>query len=625
MEMNILGVHIQMLLHLNVLSAPVWISELLISSFFVAGFLNYYQILYQRAFIVQGIQATQQYLFRAGLLVMSIGTALILHLIGYLMGDNALLFHNIGLFLLVFPLLNDRTNHFEFLIRILALLGILAMHQEMYYQRPQFIVAIILILAIVLGMRHFVIQIQKSIWACLLAFTAVGIIFWGLLPPFAATRQATVLILIQAVVMFVAMTLVAIQFWQHENAKAAKNARMQALANYDQLTNAKTYSSYQHDVTRMFQTAQDTKSTLTLVALDIDHFKQINDHYGHLAGNSILIGIAAKLSEILEHYQQAYHIYRTGGEEFNVVFPHQTPQDVMPIVTECWEAIRKYHFKYEAYEVPITISVGITEMRPEDHTIDDTYKRADDNLYLSKHAGRDTITVEGETLHNDNEHDLIATYTFFKQSIMQVQTGKTPQVYRNELLLRMYDHEHDRWILPEMFDISVRTQIDLIRKVLAVSSTRRVAINLTNAQFSDRKVAKALTLFYQSDEGPDELAVEITDVPDLKTTRNIGAIYRANGIRIDIDDVGSDNSYELVQHLLPYVDGVKFAMQNLRRESTAVQMQERIEFWVQIANKNELVFILEGVESADEVRFAQQLGIEFFQGYYYNKPGLPEI
>lgn len=426
--------------------------------------------------------------------------------------------------------------------------------------------------------------------------------------------------------MYDAMTLVAIQFWQHEYHEAAKNARMQALANYDQLTNAKTYSLYQHDVTRMFQNARETQSALTLVALDIDHFKQINDHYGHLAGNSILIGIAAKLGEVLSQYHQAHQIYRTGGEEFNVVFPHQTPAEVAPIMTQCWETIRKYHFKYETYEVPITISIGITAMKPEDHTIDDTYKRADDNLYLSKHAGRDTITIEGETMHSDNEHDLIATYTFFKQGIMQVQTDQEPVIYRNELLLRMYDHEHDRWILPEMFDISVRTQIDLISKVLAVSSTRRVAINLTNAQFSDPEIAKALTGFCQSEEGPDELAVEITDVPDLKTTRNISAIYRAGGIRIDIDDVGSDNSYELVQHLLPYVDGVKFAMQNLRRENSAAQMQERIEFWAQIAKQNELVFILEGVENAAEVHFAHdQLGIQLFQGYYYNKPGLPEL
>lgn len=165
-----------------------------------------------------------------------------------------------------------------------------------------------------------------------------------------------------------------------------------------------------------------------------------------------------------------------------------------------------------------------------------------------------------------------------------------------------------------------------MRKALTNSPTRRLAINLTNAQFIDQSVALALTQFCNSEDGPDELTVEITDVPDMVTTRNITAIYRAGGIRIDIDDVGSDNSFELVQHLLPYVDGVKFAMQNLRRNNDEAMLQERIRFWADVAQEHGLTFILEGVENAAEVTFAHDtLGIDLFQGYYFDKPQLPSL
>lgn len=139
-------------------------------------------------------------------------------------------------------------------------------------------------------------------------------------------------------------------------------------------------------------------------------------------------------------------------------------------------------------------------------------------------------------------------------------------------------------------------------------------------------MAHALVEFKASEHGPEQLIVEITDVTDVLTTREITAIYRAGNVQINIDDVGSDNSFEVVRDLLPYVDGVKFAMQNLRIGNTQAKMRERIAFWNEIAKDNHLEFILEGVENADEVAWAHdELGITLMQGYFFNKPSLPAM
>lgn len=112
-------------------------------------------------------------------------------------------------------------------------------------------------------------------------------------------------------------------------------------------------------------------------------------------------------------------------------------------------------------------------------------------------------------------------------------------------------------------------------------------------------------------------------MPDLGTMRRSTAMYRDANIIVLIDDVGSDNSFELVQELLPYVDGVKFAIRNLRKTETFARTKERIRFWVGVAKRSKIKFVLEGVEDSTEVAFARSLGIEYFQGYYYGKPALP--
>lgn len=626
MVMNVFGVHLNMMMHLQVLPWPVWVAELLMAVFFTAGFVGNYQDIYGYAFDHEHTKA-QRLGARVTLMVMALVVAAVLHLMGYYVGSSAVMFHNVGLFLLVFPLLDSNLSKSEVAVRVLGLVAIWTMHHASALNQPAFGVSLGLLAIGVVVMRLYHQYIRRTLWASIAIFSYTAVIFWVLLPPFSASSLRTP-ILIGSIAMYIAMAGTAAALWIQEHRRDVHTARLRQLANYDQLTNAKTYSLYQHDLTELFEEAREEGQPLSLVALDIDHFKLINDHYGHLAGNAVLIGVATTLSAQLDHAGVEHQIYRTGGEEFNIVFPKRAPAQVLPIITECWEAVRKAHYQYERYDIAVTLSMGMTAVRNSDHSIDDTYKRADDNLYLSKRAGRDTITVEGETVHTRAEHDMIATYSYFTQGIYQVSdpAASDPPRYRNELLLRLFDHEHDRWVLPEMFDISVETQINLVQKALAVSSTRRLSINLTLKQFADPAIAEQLCAFKKSKAGPDELSVEITDVPDFATTRQITAIYRANGVRIDIDDVGSDNSYEVVRDLLPYVDGVKFAMQNLRHSQTPQLMQERITFWKQVADDGHLDFILEGVESADEVTFAHdQLGIEFFQGYYYSKPALPAM
>lgn len=398
----------------------------------------------------------------------------------------------------------------------------------------------------------------------------------------------------EAIIMFVLMAAFTSRYWIQQYYQEQHNEHMAQLANYDALTNAKTYSHYQRDITEMYDESRQTHKPVSLVALDVDHFKLINDKYGHLAGNKVLVGIATTLQDTLLSFDSKPQIYRTGGEEFNIVFPDMAPSDVLPIITNCWEAVRSHPFTYNDDKIKVTISIGVTALNDCDTSIEDAYKRADENLYTSKRNGRDIITVDGvvQRVRADSESE--TTYAYFTQGIHDLSQPGWPLI-RNELLLRQYDHTRGIWVLPNKFDLTANKTISLLREELVNCSCRNVAINLTASQFLNPRIAVDLVGFYQSGDGPDNLTVEIMDIPEVDTVQRISEIYRAGGVRIELDDVGSDNSYELAKDTLNYVDGLKFALQNMRHENSATQLTQRINFWYHTARAAKLAFTIEAL------------------------------
>lgn len=338
-----------MMLELHVMNLPMLVADLLIAICFTAGFVSYYSRLSRFGFGQDGNDAPhyQHMLARIALPLLSIGTGTILHFMGYLTYDDSMMFHNVGLFLLVFTFLDENINNWEFAVRVAGALWVWTMHHNMYYTNYEFPLSLGLLVVAVVLMRKFHEQIRYNIWLNLAIFTYIAVIFWALLPPFADSHREIVIITLQAIVMFIAMAVVTTLFWTRQHHTDEHNDEMAKLANFDQLTNARTYALYRQDITKMFDDARAANTPLTMAAVDIDHFKQINDHYGHLAGNAILVGIATTLETVLRQHQGGLQVYRTGGEEFNILFPNMTASAVLPIMKDAWNQVRKSHFTYE--------------------------------------------------------------------------------------------------------------------------------------------------------------------------------------------------------------------------------------------------------------------------------------
>ena len=128
---------------------------------------------------------------------------------------------------------------------------------------------------------------------------------------------------------------------------------------------------------------------LCLAIIDIDHFKHINDNYGHMAGDKALKVVAKALQGAL---RDTDFIARFGGEEFVVLLPNINPDKFQKPLETLRQTIKSIPFRFRDARVEITISIGATLFRTGDHTTD-AFERADKALYSSKHSGRDQVNL----------------------------------------------------------------------------------------------------------------------------------------------------------------------------------------------------------------------------------------
>ncbi|MCZ7857543.1 GGDEF domain-containing protein [Agrobacterium salinitolerans] len=129
-----------------------------------------------------------------------------------------------------------------------------------------------------------------------------------------------------------------------------------------------------------------------IIACDIDHFKRINDVYGHAAGDIVLIGLADLLGR---NAPEDALVARFGGEEFVVFLPGQTAAVAGQLANGMRTGLSSLDWRNRGVTSQITASFGVSAVARGDHSIHDAIKRADDSLYAAKRGGRDQVVLEG--------------------------------------------------------------------------------------------------------------------------------------------------------------------------------------------------------------------------------------
>jgi len=182
-----------------------------------------------------------------------------------------------------------------------------------------------------------------------------------------------------------------LKFTFHDKLDESFQRKMYDAALRDPLTKCYNKKYFIDTLNTEVSYARRHKSTLSLIIFDLDHFKQVNDNYGHVAGDHVLIDIAA----LVHHMLRTEDVFaRYGGEEFVIILRGIGLDDAGILAERVREAVAKHQFIFGEQRLPVTVSIGVAQY---DHATEDPLtlvEAADGALYAAKKAGRNRVLLK---------------------------------------------------------------------------------------------------------------------------------------------------------------------------------------------------------------------------------------
>jgi diguanylate cyclase len=164
----------------------------------------------------------------------------------------------------------------------------------------------------------------------------------------------------------------------------------QRLSLLDSLTQLPNRAALEERMEQEYRQFQRHKKPLWVVVADIDHFKSINDSFGHSTGDKTLQVIAMAIKNSL---RETEFVARYGGEEFVLLLPEVSPNDIAQLLNRVREKVKNIPFKFKNQRITVTVSIGAAQIM-ENELIQETFERADAALYRAKNESRDRVIID---------------------------------------------------------------------------------------------------------------------------------------------------------------------------------------------------------------------------------------
>jgi diguanylate cyclase (GGDEF)-like protein len=420
----------------------------------------------------------------------------------------------------------------------------------------------------------------------------------------------------------------------------ALEAELRHQAFHDALTNLANRALFSDRVDHALGRRHRNTGSLAVLLLDLDGFKTVNDSLGHNAGDALLVGVAARLQDILRTGDTAA---RLGGDEFAILLEDLEDDDgALDVAQRVIEEVAK-PFAIAGKEIFVSASVGIT-LGDHGDNADELLRNADAAMYRAKSVGNGCYRVFEAAMHSAalarleletdlrralDEDELVVHY----QPIVAAATG---EVGGFEALVR-WQHPV-RGLIPPLDFIPLAEEngliVDIGRVVLRaacaqVAQWRRthrrlnVSVNVSARQLADpHLVDDVLQVLHDTRLDPEALTLEITESavigdPDVAFERL--TVLKGIGVRIAVDDFGTGYSSLSSLHNLP-VDTLKIDKTFIDGVATGDEAAGVVHAIISLARTLRLGTVAEGVEHRDQVRRLEELGCQQLQGYCFSKP-----
>lgn len=423
------------------------------------------------------------------------------------------------------------------------------------------------------------------------------------------------------------------------------NEELHFLALHDGLTKLPNRTLLEDRLDQEIANAKRNQKLFSVLFLDLDGFKQINDAYGHQVGDLLLIEVAQRIRAVVRARDT---VARLGGDEFVLLADSGEPADVASLASMLILAIQR-PFALAGHDCHVTVSIGIAIYKGDETRRQELLKNADAAMYHAKALGRNTYCFFEVSMNEDAQQHLQVLHdlrlAIDQQELVLYYQPKFDAHSRAmlgaEALIR-WKHPTRGLLLPADFiplaekiglivPIGEWTVLEACRQIsewrAAGYSGWTVAVNLSPVQFSHPGL---LELVQRSLEryalNPDCLVLEITEstaMRDPASSMSILQKLHQMGVRISIDDFGTGYSSLLYLKRLPAGE-LKIDRGFVSELSQGSEDAEIISAIVALGRSLNLEIVAEGVETLAQQEFLTNLGCSSLQGFLLGRPMLPD-
>ena len=418
---------------------------------------------------------------------------------------------------------------------------------------------------------------------------------------------------------------------------------------HDSLTGLPNRRYYKDFMQKLIRSPKNQTYYSILIYMDLNHFKSINDTFGHSVGDELLLSVAKRFKSIRS---KGSHLGRLGGDEFILAIPYisknkiHAEKEAMVIANHIKKLFYPV-FEIDGLDLFMTTSIGIVVIEPKTDNIDNIIRQADMAMYQTKREGRDNISFydkkldiaqqELTSLQHDLNHALLNDeLELYYQPIVNISDDKLNAI---EALIR-WNHPTKGLVMPDMF-IPMATESGLINKLgwwvadevcrqLAVwkendhLSFEYVAININARQIHEVNFSQHMEeCIIKHNIDPSFVKLEVTEttlIDNFTKTQEIIKNLQGIGVECNIDDFGTGYSS------LSYLKKLSFKVLKIDRVFTAEILtnpdnQTLIKSIIAIGQQFNYTIIIEGIETQEQKEKVLEIDDSVsYQGYLCSRP-----
>ena len=426
-----------------------------------------------------------------------------------------------------------------------------------------------------------------------------------------------------------------------------KKTEQQLIQNafYDSLTGLPNRALFMDRLNMAFvHSRRNPDHLFAILFLDLDRFKNINDSFGHVTGDELLVLVAKRLRA---HIRPDDTIARFGGDEFVVLLGGIKKESDATVIAERINGILMEPFQLLHHDLYVGITIGIAISNPDYQQPEEILRDADTAMYHAKLQGKSCYLVFDKSMHInavdrleleiDLRHAIEKReFVLYYQPIISLQSRR---IIGFEALVR-WNHPQRGFLLPMEFiplaeetGLIIPLSLWILREACAqmVSWQRQsshgegliISVNISAVHFRNAGFVDQITkILNETSLNPGHLALEITETVMMDNTDHIVSVLtrlQDLGVEIHVDDFGTGYSSLSYLQRLP-ISTLKIDQSFIGRLTGVGKDIEIVQSIIKMAHNMQLDVIAEGVEKLENLHTLESLNCEFAQGYFFSHP-----